>query len=108
MIIPNGTIEFISKTSGGLDANGYPVKAVKSYGSLIPCQYSANTYNNLGKTNGESFIKASYSILIEAVYPMQMTELLRLRDRKGEVVKEEVSVLEVEPLDAVCQIRILV
>ena len=107
MIIPNGTIEFITNTAGRLNADGYPVAASKSYGTPVPCQYKANTYNNLGKTNGETFIKAAYSILIENVPTISVTERIRLKDGDGKEIKE-FPVLEVEPLDAVCQIRIIV
>ena len=107
MIIPNGTIEFIRQSSGGIDQNGYPVAATAVYGDPIPCQYEANTHNYLGKSEGEAFIRASYSILVEYLKPTDRTERLRLKDRFGTTVKE-FSVLEFQPLDAVSQYRILV
>lgn len=109
MIIPNGTIEFITNVPGGLDANGYPQKAAKTYGPVVPCQYIANTRNTLGKSNGEAFIKASYQILIEWLdfKSEGKTELVRLKSRSGNEIGEY-PVLNIEPLDAVCQVRILV
>lgn len=109
MIIPNGTIEFITNTPGGLDQNGYPVKSAKTYGPVVPCQYQANNRNTIGKSNGEAFIKASYSILIEWLDFKKdgKTELLRLKSRSGNEIGE-FTVLDIEPLDAVCQLRILV
>lgn len=107
MIIPNGTIEFIKQSSGGIDANGYPVAATAEYGNPIPCQYEANSHSYLGKSEGEAFIRASYAILVEYVKPLDMTERLRLKDRFGNTVKE-FSVLQFQPLDAVSQFRILV
>lgn len=108
MIIENGTIELKQKTSGGgIDpTTGYPHKPTSvGWGSPIPCQYSANKYNNLGRVNGEHFKTAEYSILIEE-QPFD-TEQLRLKDRSGNVVGE-FSIIQVEPLEAVCEIRIFV
>lgn len=107
MIIENGTIELKQKTSGGgIDpATGYPKKPVAvSWSDPIPCQYSANKYSNLGRVSGEHFTVAKYSILIEE-QPLGSTEQLRLKDRSGNVVGE-FSIIEVEPLEAVCEIRI--
>lgn len=109
MIIENGTIELKQKTSGGgIDpTTGYPQKpASVSWGTPIPCQYMANKYNNLGRVNGEHLKTAEYSVLIEE-QPLGETEQLRLKDRAGNVVGE-FSIIQVEPLEAVCEIRILV
>lgn len=108
MIIENGTIELKQKTSGGgIDpTTGYPHKPTSvGWGNPIPCQYSTNKYNNLGRVNGEHFKTAEYSILIED-QPFD-TEQLRLKDRSGNVVGE-FSIIQVEPLEAVCEIRIFV
>lgn len=106
MIIANGTIEIKTKTGGGIDpVTGYPVAPSASWGDPIPCQYRANKYNNRGKANGEAFKVVSYEILIEE-QPFD-TEMLRLRDKAGKEVGE-FSVIEVEPLEAVTQIRIMV
>ena len=107
MIIPNGTIEFISMETGGLDEMGYPVEESKTYGKPVLCQYEAVTRDFLGKTNGETFTRATYSILIETIPHCRMTRLIRLKCRHCNVIGE-FPVLNIEPLDAVCQIRILV
>lgn len=107
MIIANGTIQFVTKFGGGLDANGYPVKATKAYGCCIPCQYTASVHNFLATSEGEHYVQSSYSILVEHLSPCQKTETLCLRDRCGNVVKEA-SVIRFEPLDAVCQTRIFI
>ena len=106
MIIANGTIELKQKTGGGIDPEtGYPVKPSVTWGDPIPCQYTANKYDNLGRANGEHFKVAEYSVLIEE-QPVD-TEQLRLKDRAGNVVGE-FSIIQVEPLEAVCETKILV
>lgn len=107
MIIENGTIEVKRKTGGGgLDpVTCYPKKAEASWGEPIPCQYIPNQHNKLGVVNGEHFTIASYTVLIEE--QEFNAEQIRLKDLNGNVVGE-FSVISVEPLTAVCEIRILV
>ena len=106
MIIANGTIETKIKTGGGIDPDtDYPIAPSVSWGNPIECQYRANKYSNKGKANGEAFTIASYEILIDE-QPYN-AEMLRLRDISGKILGE-FSVIEVEPLQGVCQIRILV
>ena len=107
MIIPNGFIEVKRKTGGGIDPEtGYPVKSdTVEWGDPIPCQYSANKHDWLGRAGGEHFTVAQYEILIEE-QPLD-TEQIRLSDRAGNTVGE-FSIMEVEPLEAVCQLRIMV
>ena len=109
MIIPNGTIEFITNTPGGLDKNGYPVASAKTYGPVLPCQYIPNNRDAIGKKQGEAFIKASYSIYVEWLDFKSdgKTELVRLKSRSGNLIGEY-PVLDIEPLDAVCQVKVLV
>ena len=109
MIIENGTIELKQKTiGGGIDkTTGYPLKpASVSWGDPIPCQYIAKKYSNLCMVGGEHFKTAEYSVLIEE-QTLGDAEQLRLKDRTGKVVGE-FSVIQVEPLEAVCQIRITI
>lgn len=107
MIIENGTIELKYKEGGGFDpTTNYPVKPASVYwGEPIPCQYTATRYNNLARVNGEAFNAAEYSILIEE--RTIDSEQLRLKDRNGNEVGE-FSIKQVEPLEAVCELRILV
>lgn len=107
MIIPNGTIEAKRKTGGGIDPEtGYPVKPSSvDWGDPIPCQYSANKHDWLGRVNGEHFTTAQYTVLIEE-QPFA-AEQIRLKNLAGDIVGE-FSIMQVEPLEAVCELRILV
>lgn len=107
MIIENGSIEIKSKTAAGIDPEtGHPRKpSAVSWSDPIPCQYTPNKYNNIGQVSGEHFKTAEFSVLIEA-QPFD-AEQIRLKDRCGNIVGE-FSIISTEPLDAVCQIRILV
>lgn len=107
MIIPNGTIEFITKTGSGVDAQGYPVKGVKEYLNPIPCQYIFNGYNQLSSSSGEAFTRQRYTILLEHANVEGFTERIRLKNKAGKEVGE-FSIEMVEPLDAVCQTKIIV
>ena len=72
----------------------------------IPCQWTANKYDKLGKVNGEHFTVAHFSILIEA-QPFEGVEQVRLKDLAGKELGE-FSIMQIEPLEAVCQLRIFV
>lgn len=110
MIIANGTIEIKRKTTdgNGLDPEtGYPRKATAvEWSDPIPCQYYANKYDNLGQVNGEHFKLAQYTVLIEERRPFD-AEQIRLTTLSGRVVGE-FPVIQIEPLRAVCEIRILI
>lgn len=108
MIIENGTIEIKSKSAGGIDLEtGYPAPSGNViWSNPIPCQWQANKFNNLGKSEGGNFTIASYSILIESEQNFT-AEQIRLKDNYGNVLGE-FSIIEVEPLQAVCQLRITV
>lgn len=107
MLIQNGTIEFKTKTGGGIDPEtGYPVKpSSELWGEPIPCQFKAKTYNQLSIIKGEHVTLASYEILIDE-QPLT-SEQLRLRDLSGKEIGT-FSIIQGEPLEAVCQVRILV
>lgn len=111
MIIANGTIEVKRKTTTGtgLDPEtGFPIAPSRvSWDSPIECQYSANRYDKLGRAQGEHFTVASFTILIEEQQPLFEAEQVRLKDRNGKLLGE-FSVLAIEPLEAVCQTRIMV
>ena len=104
MIIANGHIEAKQKTGGGIDpTTGYPIAPSVAWGDKIPCQYLANKYSNKGKANGESFVIASYEILIEE--QNYSAETLRLTNSAGSVIGE-FAVIEIEPLPAVGMIKL--
>lgn len=104
MIIANGTIRTKNKAAGGIDPEtGFARPSTGSWSEPIECQYMANKYDNLASAEENRFTLASYSVLIEQ-QPFN-SEQVRLCDREGNVVGE-FSVIQVEPLDAVCQLRI--
>ena len=107
MIIQNGTIEVKRKTVGDIDPEtGYPGRPTSvAWSDPIPCQYSANKHNWLGRVNGEHFTTAQYTVLIEE-QPFA-AEQIRLKNLAGDIVGE-FSIMEIEPLEAVCELRILV
>lgn len=111
MIIANGTIEIKCKcTAGGInDSTGYPVRGGKAYCNPIPCQYLASSLNlqALTSAGGEHFTKVSYIVYIDMVPVPCKGEQIRLRDHRGDIVGEY-SITQVEPLEAVDQIRIYV
>lgn len=107
MLIQNGTIEFKTMTSGGIDPEtGYPVKPSSvSWSEPVPCQFRAKTFNQLWIVNGEHRTLASYEILIDE-QPVP-SEQVRLKELSGKQVGT-FSIIQVEPLEAVCEIRIWV
>lgn len=106
MIVANGNIETKIKSGGGINPEtGYPNKPSEAWGEPIPCQYQANNNSLKGRTNGEAFRIASYEILIDE-QPYE-SEQLRLSDDNGKVIGE-FSVIDIKPLAAVCQVKILV
>ena len=72
-------------------------------------RYPANTRQtsttNSDVVNGEHFTTAQYTVLIEE-QPFE-AEQIRLKDLAGNVVGE-FSIMQVEPLEAVCELRIWV
>jgi len=110
MIIQNGTIQAIGMSGEGqFNEKGYPVKrTTEVVGDVIPCQYTANQYNNFGRTKqGESFVAAQYSILIEQPQQPFTAARLRLKDMAGTALGD-FSIVSVEALEGVCQLRIIV
>ena len=108
MIIPNGTIQIKQKTSGGgIDPEtGYAKRpASVDWNEPIPCQYVVNKYNALATSNNEHITSASYAVLIDE-QPFEGQQV-RLMDSGGKVLGE-FSIIQIEPLEAVCQIRIYV
>lgn len=107
MIIENGTIEVKQKTVGQPPVDpqtGHAVKPTKeSWGDPIPCQYVAITLNQLRRVNGEAATEATYHVYVEE-QPFS-AEQIRLKDRHGNTIGE-FSVIRVEPLEAVCELRI--
>jgi hypothetical protein len=108
MIIQNGHIRFLKAEGGGLDkVTGHPVPPTEEeMGPRIPCQYQAARMNLLAMSNGEHAVSESFTILVENYIPV-LGERLVLYGRGCKEVGK-FSVMRVEPLDAVCQVRITV
>lgn len=108
MIIQNGTIEVKHKRSVGVDPiTGHPFEPLaERWGCPIPCQYIPVVDLQARDINGEHVTRASYEVLIEE-HPICCAEQVRLRDMAG-CVKGEFSVISATPLDAVCEVRILI
>ena len=107
MIIQNGHIEFKHKVGGGLDADGYPVKATENWGEPVPCQYMPKRYNLQARSGGNATTETSFEILVEMPLPVEPTEQIRLSDMAG-VRVGEYSILSSQELRAVQQIKITV
>lgn len=108
-IIPNGTIEVRQKTVGGIDTTtGYAAKPSEAtWGDPIPCQYLPQQYNALATTgNGEHVTEQEYEILLDE-QPFSGKQV-RLTDTATGEVLGAFSVKQIEPLWAVCQIRLVV
>jgi hypothetical protein len=106
MIIPNGTIETKQKTAGGIDpTTGYAAKSATIWSNPVPCQYVPNSHNYLGVASGQHYTQASYTVFIDE-QPMN-SEQIRLRRTDGSIVGD-FSILSVEHLDAVCEMKIIV
>ena len=106
MIIPNGTIEFKQKTSGGIDPEtGYAIRSSDvKWSNPLPCQIVTNSHNALALSKqGEHITSASYQVLIDE-QPFEGGEQIRLTYDTGKVLGE-FSVKHIEPLEAVCQVR---
>lgn len=106
MIIENGTIEVQRSNGGGIDATtGFPTAASASWGIPIPCQFVPIKYNALALRQNEPITERGYSILIDE-QPFY-ADRVRLKDRCGRIVGE-FSVVSIEPLEAVGQVKITV
>lgn len=109
MIIDNGVLYTRAATEAtpSLDPKtGYPRRAeAECWRNPIRCQFRARDYSNLTRVQGEAVRLAKYEILIEE-QPFT-AGAVRLEDVFGGVVCEA-SVIEIEPLQAVGQIRILI
>lgn len=104
MVIVNGTIQVKEKTGGGLDGNGNPVRPSESFAEPIPCRITTNKKNYLGKQDGNTFIAASYEILIEPQkFEAERIKLTRFKRDLGVF-----SVMSSEYLEAVGAIKIVV
>lgn len=111
MIIANGYIELLLNEAGEPEQDpetGYLTpQTEEQWGRKIKCQYFANNYSNVGVSKeGNSFVVASYTILIEGE-TVPTSERLKLYSKKEELIGNFI-VVQAEPLQAVRQVRITV
>lgn len=106
MIIENGHIRIKVKAEPQVTEDGYFKKPDKEqWLSPIPCQWILTAGNNNEMVNGEHYKSASYTILIEQGPQLHIGEQLMLEDFLCTCLGE-FSIISVEPLDAVGQLKI--
>lgn len=106
MIIQNGRLTPIIKEGGGIDATtGYAIAPALVEGASIPCQWIPTRHDMQHRVDGEPRTLVSYEILIEQ-QPFNSEQVV-LEDMDGNELGR-FSVISVEPLDAVCEMRIVV
>ena len=106
MIIANGIIQIKQKAPQNVDpVTGYPRKAESSWGEPIPCQWLQKQKNLLALINNEPHTVQHYDILIDET--QIEGEQLRLTDDTGRHLGD-FSIIALEELRGVCQIRISV
>jgi hypothetical protein len=104
MIIENGNIRIVKKEGGGL-VNGNPVKAVETLSDPIPCNYTVNQNDRLGRYEGGTFTQAKYVVLIDTCD--FAAEYIVLTTKRGtELGKFRVQ--DVQFLDVVGNVKITV
>lgn len=64
MVIANGTLQIVGTTGGGLK-NGNPVKVQEALSEPIPCNFTTNKNDHLGRYEGGTFTRAKFVILID-------------------------------------------
>lgn len=64
MIVANGTLQIVEKTGGGYK-NGNPVKVQEVLCEPIPCNFTTNKNDHLGRYEGGTFTRAKFVILID-------------------------------------------
>lgn len=110
MIIQNATIVFKLPEVTEIDPEtGYRSEpSHASWSEPHACQVKAVRFNQLAKTShgGEAFTSASYEVFIEEDVPCP-SERVKLVDLSGRELGE-FSIISLEPLEAVCEMRILV
>lgn len=96
MIIANGTIEFANDVAG----------EVYTYFPAIACQYYPRKLDFLALSKqSEPYTQESYVVLIDDVRRTLPSNIVRLRDRRGQEVGV-FSITSTEDLEAVNQIKI--
>ena len=105
MIIPNGTLQTIETTGGGM-VNGRPIPVQETLGDSIECNIKANTSNNHGRSVDGIFKRTEYTVLIDiAAAQTFKAERVVLTDNRGQRMGE-FRVQDIQHLDYVEAIQI--
>lgn len=108
MIIANGTLQIVTTSGGGFDANGIPVAVSEQLSSPIACNLKTLTHNHRGKSIDGEYTQASYEILLDAtVVPHFTAERVKMYDNRGQEIGV-FRVQDIQHLDFVGAIKLLV
>lgn len=105
MIIPNGTLQTIGTTGGGME-KGIPIPVQETLGVSIPCNIRTNTSDHHGRTVDGVFVRSDYCVLIDTD-TVDVFEARRvvLTDNRGQHMGE-FRVQDIQHLDYVGAIQI--
>lgn len=104
MVIANGTLQIVEYTGGDFK-NGNPVEVKETSGKHIPCNFTTNKNDHLGRYEGGTFTRAKFVVLID----MQEfdAEYIILNTARGAKVGK-FRVQDIQFLDVVGNVRITV
>jgi hypothetical protein len=98
-----GFVRAVYQSQGGINQDGEPIPAVKTWGEYSPCLYSANTLSNKGVYVGGEFQESSFTITLKNM--SFKADFIQLANSKKELVCEK-QVLSLEVLDSVKRVKI--
>lgn len=105
MIIPNGTLQTIETTGGGME-KGRPIPVQETLGEPIECNIKTNTSNYHGVGVDGTFKRTDYTVLIDkAATPAFTARRVVLADNRGQRMGE-FQVQDIQHLDYVEAIQI--
>lgn len=105
MIIPNGTLQTIETTGGGME-KGRPIPVQEAHGAPIECNIKTNTSNYHGVGVDGIFKRTDYIVLIDAATtPAFTARRVVLTDNRGQRMGE-FRVQDIQHLDYVGVIQI--
>jgi hypothetical protein len=96
MIIENGTIQIVERKGGGME-NGNPVKVTETLSDPIPCNFTTNQNDHLGRYEGGTFTQAKYVVLIDTRdFAAEYVVLATVRgERLGQFRVQDIQFLDV-------------
>jgi len=98
-----GFVRAMYQTLGGINEDGEPIAAVKTWGEYILCQYAANTLSNKGVYVGGEFQESSFTITLKDM--SFKADFIQLSNSRKELVCEK-QVLSLEVLESVKRVKI--